>query len=169
MLLGATVYPLSYPVFWSVFAGAAMVRMSCLASALAMSADVWILMFDVTLSGPGFHEMLGSAPACPLSNHTGEPWSPIVGPAIVPVPSPAVFHRRLRLLCWWRSSLAIARRLFFLSYVHVGGRPVESGCHEMLDSAPAYPLSNHTDAPWSVWSVLWRLLLLCLSRSHIPF
>ena len=87
MLLGATVYPLSYPVFWSVFAGAAMVRMSCLASALAMSGDVWILMFDVTLSGPGFHEMLGSAPVCPLSNHTGEPWSPIVDPAIVPVPS----------------------------------------------------------------------------------
>ena len=29
----------------------------------------------------------------------------------------------------------------------------------MLDSAPAYPLSNHTGAPWSVWSVLWRLRL----------
>ena len=64
-----------------------MVRMSCLASALAMSGDVWILLFAVTLSGPGFHEVLGSAPVCPLSNHTGEPWSPIVDPAIVPVPS----------------------------------------------------------------------------------
>ena len=86
MLLGATVSPLSYPVFWSVFAGAAMVRMSCLASALAMSGDVWILMFDVTLSGPGFHEMLGSAPVCPLSNHTCEPWSPIVGPLLSQCP-----------------------------------------------------------------------------------
>ena len=56
-----------------------------------------------------------------------------------------------------------------LSYVPVCGRPVGSGCNEMLDSAPAYPLSNHTGAPWSVWSVLWRLRLLCLSRSHIPF
>ena len=65
MLLGATVYPLSYPVFWSVFAGAAMVRMSCLASALAVSGDVWILMFEVTLSGPGFHEMLGRTPSVP--------------------------------------------------------------------------------------------------------
>jgi hypothetical protein len=77
MLLGATVYPLSNPIFWSGFAGATMVRMS----------SVWILLFAVTLSGPGFHEMLGSAPVCPLSNHTGEPWSPIVDPAIVPVPS----------------------------------------------------------------------------------
>ncbi len=113
MLLGATVYPLSNPIFWSVFAGAAMVRMSSLASAFAVSGDVWILLFEVTLSGPGIHEMLGSAPVCPLSNHTGEPWSLIVGPAIVPEPSPAVFHRHLRMLCWWRRSLAIARRPFF--------------------------------------------------------
>jgi len=51
MLLGASVYPLSNPIFWSVFAGAAMVRVSALASAFAMSGDIWILLFEVSLSG----------------------------------------------------------------------------------------------------------------------
>ena len=42
------------------FRGAAMIRMSSLASAFVMSGDVWIFLFAVTLSGPAFREMLGS-------------------------------------------------------------------------------------------------------------
>ena len=36
-----------------------------LASALAMSGVVWIPLLEVTLTGPGFHEVIGSAPARP--------------------------------------------------------------------------------------------------------
>ena len=84
------------------------------------------------------------------------------------MPSPAVYQGICACYAGGVGALQLHGGYSSLSCVPVSGRPVGSGCDAVLDSAPAYPLSDHMGAPWSVWSVLWRLLLLCPRRSHIP-
>ena len=85
------------------------------------------------------------------------------------MPSPAVYQGICACYAGGVGALQFHGGYSSLSCVPVPGRPVGSGRDAVLDSAPAYPLSDHMGAPWSVWSVLWRLRLLCPRRSHIPF
>jgi len=96
MLLGATVSPLSYPVFWSVFRwcryGPCVLFGVC-ACYVRRRLDTPVCCHLVWswISRDAWKD-----PVCPLSNHTGEPWSPIVDPAIAQCPpgglSPAFIH-----------------------------------------------------------------------------
>ena len=99
-----------------------------------------------------------------------EPWSPIDDPLLSQCPPRRSIRASALVMCYAGGvgALQLYGGYSSLSCVPVSGRPVGSGCHDVLDNTPAYPLSDHMGAPWSVWSVLWRLLLLCPRRSHIP-